>query len=107
MAISATLKHLNIIFFKTIELHNLHHNFVNGFTSYGGSIVVVMNDYMVHLNVLALRSNDDSDKIEEDCSQLVFVSVCSGFLEGQGVEQIFPPHLVGASIEDKLSPWHP
>jgi hypothetical protein len=35
---------------------------------------------------------------------LIFVKA---FLEGQDVEQNFPPHLVGASIEDKSSPWHP
>jgi hypothetical protein len=79
MAILATLKYLNMVFFKTIELDNLHHNFVNVFTSYGGSIAIATHDYMVHLNVLAWKSNDDSDKIEEDCSQLVFIFVRNGF----------------------------
>ncbi len=106
MAISATLKYLNMVFFKTIELDNVHHNFVNVFTSYGGSIVVATHDYMVHLNVFAWKSNVDSDKIEEDYSQLAFISVRNGLLEGQDVEQS-SPHLVGASIEEQLSPWHP
>jgi hypothetical protein len=63
VTILATLQYLNMVFFKTIELNNLCHNFVNGFTPYGGSIVVATHDHMVHLNVLARRSSVDSDKI--------------------------------------------
>jgi hypothetical protein len=53
VAILAILKYLNMVFFKTIELDNMRHNSVIGFTSYGGSSATTLHDCMVHLNVLA------------------------------------------------------
>jgi hypothetical protein len=66
MAISPTFKYSNMVFFKTIELDNLCHNFVTRFTSYGDSIAVAMHDYMVHLNVITWRSSANNDKIGEE-----------------------------------------
>ncbi len=64
--ILATLKYSNMVFFKTIELDNMHYNYVIGFTSYGGSFATTSHDCMVHLNVLAWRSSDDNDKIVKE-----------------------------------------